>query len=133
MRAYSLDLRHRVLTALERGMPRPHVVLTFGVSLATIKRWLTLHRNAARLVPKLSPGRRRTIATTQHAALWSQLEADPDATLAHHTQRWNATQGVQLSSRTLGRAIRRLGWTRKKRRWEPPSGMSRPAQPIAHG
>jgi transposase len=75
-------------------------------------------------------GRRRTIPPTQHAALWAQLEADPDATIALHTERWNATHGTTLSQWTVGRAIRRLGWTRKKRRWVPPSATSNSAVPI---
>jgi transposase len=133
MRAYSIDLRQRVLAALERGMSRQQAVVTFGVSLATIKRWRTLQRTTASLTPKGAPGRRRTIPVAHHAALWSQLEANPDATLAHHTQQWNATHGVELSYRTLGRAIQRLGWTRKKRRWEPPNAMSRHASHIENG
>jgi transposase len=132
MRAYSLDLRQRVLAALARGMSRQQVVVTFDVSLATLKRWLTLQRTAAPLTPKTSPGRRRTISVEHQPALWAQLETDPDATLAQHTQRWNTTHGMALSSRTLSRAIARLGWTRKKRRWEPPNATSRPEQPIAH-
>jgi transposase len=130
MRAYSVDLRQRVLTALDRGMARQQVVVTFGVSLATLKRWLVLRRTATALTPKTPSGRCRTIPVAQHAALWAQLEAHPDATLAQHTQMWNTTHGVTLSYRTLGRAITRLGWTRKKRRWQPPNAMSRPASPT---
>ncbi len=105
-------------------MPRQQVVATFGVSLATLKRWLVLRRTAT-LTPKASSGRQRTIPVAQHAALWAQLEAHPDATLEHHTQVWNTTYGVALSYRTLGRAITRLGWTRKKRRWVPPSATNK--------
>ncbi len=130
MRAYSIDLRQRVLAALDRGMTRQQVVITFGVSLATLKRWLILQRNAAPLLPKASPGRRRVIAVEHHVALWQQLEMHPDATLASHAEQWNATHGGSLSSRTLSRAIQRLGWTRKKRRWEPPNVMNRPELPI---
>jgi transposase len=127
MRAASVDLRQRVLTALDRGMARQQVVRTVGVSLATLKRWLVLRRTATTLTPKVPSGRRRTIPVTQHAALWAQLEAHPDATLEYHAQLWNATQGVTLSFRTLGRAIGRLGWTRKTRRWVQPSAMNTPA------
>jgi transposase len=126
MRAYSLDLRQRALAALARGMARHEVVVTFGVSLATLKRWLRLQRTAASLTPKTAPGRRRAIPVEQQAALWAQLEAYPDTTLAQHTQRWNATHGVARSYRPLGRAIQRLGWTRTKRRWVPLSGMNKP-------
>ncbi|MGH2639589.1 MAG: IS630 family transposase, partial [Rhabdochlamydiaceae bacterium] len=49
------------------------------------------------------------------AGLLSQLDACPDATLAEHCQMWGTTQGVQVSSATMSRAIQRLGWTRKKK------------------
>ncbi len=125
MRASAVALRQRVLAALDRGMSRQQVVATFGVSVATLKRWLVLQRTATPLSPKASPGRRRTIPVAQQAALWAQLEAHPDATLQQHAHLWNDTHAVHLRDRTLGRGMRRLGWTRKKRHWLPPSAMSR--------
>jgi len=124
MKAYSVDLRHRVLAAVDRGMARAEVAATFGVSLATIKRLVALRRTQPDLVAQRPSGRHRTIPVEQQRALWAQLEADPDATIAMHTERWNATYGTTLSQWTVGRAIRRLGWTRKKRRWVPPSVTS---------
>jgi transposase len=112
-------------------MSRQQVVITFGLSLATLKRWLILQRRAAPLTPKVSSGRRRTLSLEHQPSLWAQLEAGPDATLAEHTQRWNTAHAVRLSSRTLGRAIQRLGWTRKKRRWVLPNATSRREQRIA--
>jgi transposase len=114
MRAYSVDLRQQVLAAVDRGMPRPQVVATFGVSLATIKRWLALRHTCPALTAQLPPGRPRTIAPEQEAALRAQLAAHRDATFGMHARLWQATQGTALSQWTLGRAIRRLGWTRKK-------------------
>jgi len=40
MNAYSKDLRLKVLSGIERGIPRKEVADLFGVSLSTIKRWL---------------------------------------------------------------------------------------------
>ncbi|MBA3555780.1 MAG: helix-turn-helix domain-containing protein, partial [Gemmatimonadales bacterium] len=40
MKAYSKDLRLKVLAAVDRGMPRAAVVEAFSVSTATVKRWL---------------------------------------------------------------------------------------------
>jgi transposase len=130
MKAYSVDLRQRILAAVDRGMGRAEVAATFGVSLATIKRFVALRRMQPDLAAQRPSGRRRPIPPTQHAALWAQLEADPDATIALHTERWNATHGTTLSQWTVGRAIRRFGWTRKKRRWVPPSATSNSAVPI---
>ena len=132
MRAYSQDLRERILTALERGMPRSAVVMTFGVSLGTIKRLVARRRAAQDLAPQSPPGRPRSIAADQHAALAAQLAAWPDATVDEHAHQWNAAHGTTLSARTLGRAIARLGWTRKKRRWQPPNGMKRSGNSGEH-
>ncbi|MFL5705665.1 MAG: helix-turn-helix domain-containing protein [Ktedonobacteraceae bacterium] len=38
MRAYSQDLRHRILHAVDQGKPRAEIIKTFDVSRATIKR-----------------------------------------------------------------------------------------------
>src|SRR5687768_18620347 len=42
MRAYSMDLRERVLAAVDRGTPRKEIVHTLGVSEPTIRRYLRL-------------------------------------------------------------------------------------------
>jgi transposase len=42
--AYSKDLRVKVLSAIDRGIPRKEVADLFGVSLSTIKRWLKRRR-----------------------------------------------------------------------------------------
>ena len=111
-------------------MPRGEVVLTFSVSLVTIKRWLARRRTSPDVAPTPPPGRRQLITAEQQAALWAQLAAHPDATIAWHTQRWNEAQGMTVSQWTVGRAIRRLGWTYKKRRWVRPNVMNRPRQPT---
>src|SRR3712207_1386047 len=130
MKAYSVDLRQRILAAVDRGMARTDVAATFGVSLATIKRLVALRRTQPNLTAQQPSGRRRTIGLEQLAALWAQLEANPDATIAMHAERWNAAQGTALSQWTVGRAIRRLGWTRKKRRWVPPNATNSSVMPI---
>ncbi len=124
MRAYSVDLRARIVAAVERGMARRDVVATFGISLGTVKRLLARQRTTSDLRAQSPPGRPRSISAAHHAALWNQLEAHPDATLDEHARRWNAAHATTLSARTLGRAIARMGWTRKKRRWQPPNATS---------
>ena len=117
MSAYSVDLRERVLAALDRGMSRSEVVTTFQVSLASLKRWHAARRDTGDVTPKPASGGPSPRITPVHEAyLRAQVAACPDATLIEHTERWNAAQGTSLSHWTLGRAIRRLGLTRKKSR-----------------
>jgi transposase len=51
MKPYSIDLRQRVLDALDAGMSRVDAVRIFQVSLGSIKRWLRLRRTRGELTP----------------------------------------------------------------------------------
>ena len=123
MNAYSLDLRLKVLDAIDRGIPRKEVVRTFGVSMPTLERYLRRRRQGAGLDPGRSPGRTPSICASveQRRALWRQLEENSDATLERHCELWEIRQKVRVSVATMSRAVRKLGWTFKKSRWEPPS------------
>jgi transposase len=116
MKAYSTDLRTRVLDAIDGGMARSKAVLVFQVSLSSIKRSLIQRHHTGSVAPKPCLGKPATITSAQAPTLRFQLEQFPDATLQEHAKRWNADHGTTLSQWTLGRAIRRSGWSRKKRR-----------------
>ena len=131
MSGYSLDLRERVLAAVTRGMPRQEVLTTFPISSGSLKRWLAKQRRGEDLRPGSPPGPQPTITPPYHAELEAQLTAHPDATLAQHAALWNAAHATTLSQWTLGRAIRGLGWTRKKRRCQPPSATLSSARSSA--
>ena len=115
MQPYSTDLRVRVLDALDAGMTRADAVRIFQVSLGSIKRWLRLRRTGSDLTPLRPSGRAPSITPDQYAHLRAQLEAAPDASRAEHALQWNADHATTISAWTFGRAIRRLGWSRKKR------------------
>src|SRR5436190_7996357 len=115
MRAYSEDLRVRVLAAVDGGLPRAEAARRFGVSLPTIKRYLKLRRETGGLAPRPRPGQPSRQAAALRAGLLPQLEAHPDATLAEHCARWEAATGERVSPATVSRVIaRQFGWTRKK-------------------
>jgi transposase len=132
MNAYSKDLRIKALGALDRGMPRKEAAGTFGISLATLKRWLKRRRQGEGIAPRPSPGRTPRILATQEQrrALFEQLEANDDATLERHCELWENETGVAVSVSTMSRAVRRLGWTFKKSRWWPPSETNRKGEPL---
>jgi transposase len=41
MKAYSKDLRQKIVDAIERGMPKAQAARTFGVGISTVKRYAT--------------------------------------------------------------------------------------------
>ncbi len=115
MRAYSVDLRERIVAAVSRGQPKSVVAQQFGVGRATVARYVRQHQTTGDLRPKPIPGAQPLIGTDQHAALTAQLAAHPDSTLAEHCTTWEQTQGVWVSIDTMRRAIARVHWRRKKR------------------
>ncbi len=127
MNAYSLDLRLKVLDAVDRGIPRGEVVRTFGVSMPTLERYLRRRRRTGEVAPKPSPGRTPSICATseERRALWMQLEENDEATLERHRELWEERGGARVSVATMSRAVRKLGWAFKKSRWVPPSGTKR--------
>lgn len=128
-RAYSDDLRQRILRAVDQGHHQTEIAAAFQVSLATIGRYLKQRRETGHLVVKPIPGRPPKQRAALEAALPAQLAAHDDATAEQHCQLWAAAHGQPVSIATMRRAIRRLGWTRKKSRWVPPSGAKQIGRP----
>jgi transposase len=108
------DLREHVLRAVDQGYQRADIIKMFGVSRATIKRYLKQRRETGEVKTKPHPGRPPKKFAPLQAGLVAQLEAHDEATLETHCQLWQEQYGVQVSPSTMSRAIRRVGWTRKK-------------------
>jgi len=114
MKAYSQDLRQRVLRAVDQGTSQAAIAKTFVVSVATIKRYLKQRRETGQVLPKPIPGRPAQKADALREHLLPQLEAHIDATLEEHCRLWEAEHGFKVSWATMSRAIESLNWTRKK-------------------
>jgi transposase len=129
MRAYSMDLRERVLAAVDRGTPRKEIVRTLGISEPTIRRYLRLRRETGSVAPKPPPKRPFSIGqSVEHRrALWKQLEEHYDATLEKHCRLCGReSEGLRSlsplclgrSAGWVGRSKKECGCLRRKRRRE---------------
>lgn len=100
IKPYSVDLRERVLTALNRRMPRVEMVTTFAVSLASLKRWQAARRDAAAVAPQpmVTGGSEPTITLVPAEDVRAQLSAFPDATLEEHVACWNADYATSIAN-----------------------------------
>jgi transposase len=116
MKAYSEDLRERVIRAVEAGRPREAVATRFEVSVPTIERWVRLKRDTGGLARRPVPGPAAVKTVGLLAALPGRLAEHADATLEEHCSWWRGVSGFEVSTATMSRALARLGWTRKKRR-----------------
>jgi transposase len=131
MRAYSTDLRERIVRVVAEGRPMKEAARRFGVSVSAVKRYVVRQQETGSLERTPIPGCPRRIGQDQDAILQARLEAAPDATVLEHCAWWAEHQGQQLSEATMWRALRRLGWTHKKSHWQPPSATRRRGQPGA--
>src|SRR5260370_42109746 len=108
MRAYSTDLKERLVRAVAAGQPMREAARRFGVAVTTVKRAVVQQRETGTLARKPIPGCPRRIGPEQEAALRGRLAAAPDATVVEHCAWWGEHQGQQLSEPTMCRATRRL-------------------------
>ena len=131
MHAYSTDLKERLVRAVAEGQPMRAAARRFNVCVNTVKRAVVQERETGSLERKPIPGYPRRIGPEQEAALQARLQTAPDATVLEHCAWWAEHSGQQLSEATMWRAMRRLGWTHKKNRWQPASATSRRAKPGA--
>jgi transposase len=115
-RAFSLDLRERLLRALASGLSAAEIEHRTGVDATTVRRWRQRQARGESLAPRHAPGRVPLIGPDQYDALRAQVAAHPDATLAEHCARWAAEQGQAVSVPTMCRLVRRLGLPLKKSR-----------------
>src|SRR5579871_1792341 len=109
MRAYSMDLRVRVLADADAGVPTRELAAKYRVSASWVRRLKQRRRETGETAPR--PARRRPPALAAHADRIRQaVRDDPDATLAELKTRL----GLAVSLATLWRAIARLGLGLKK-------------------
>jgi transposase len=116
MKPYSKDLRLKVLAAVDRGMDREEVAGVFGVSRASIKRWLKRRRETGGVEALPIPGPPPRKGAMLSEWLPSQLGGNPDLTLDEHCEMFEEDLGVKVSRATMSRRISRLpgSWPLKK-------------------
>ena len=116
MKAYSIDLRERIVRAVNGGMSKAAAARVYAVGLSTVKRYVRQQAAQGHLRATPPPGRAREIGAAGEAALQAQAAAHADATLAEHCRRWADAQGVRVSRATMSRALARRDLPLKKRR-----------------
>src|SRR5215204_1631688 len=114
MKAYSKDLRRKIVDAIERGMPKAQAARTFGVGISTVKRYATKVQRGESLEPGKAPGKPPKIDEGVGKLLEADLEERPFATLLERCEYVEAISGVSVSRSTMCRAIARIGSTRKR-------------------
>ncbi len=114
MKAYSKDLREKIVDAIGRGMPKAQAARTFGIGISTVKRYASKVQRGEPLEPGKAPGKRPKMDERLSKLLKEDLKERPFATLRERCDYVKAISGLSVSRSTMCRAIARIGSTRKK-------------------
>ena len=121
MKAYSTDLRDRVLEDCDAGMRTRAVAAKYRVSESWVRRLKQTRRDTGRVAPAGHAGG-RTPGWVAHAdRIRDAVRLAPDATLDEYRARF----ALPLSRSALARALTALGLSRKKSRSGRPSRTAR--------
>jgi transposase len=131
MRAYSEDLRKKIVSAIERGMPKAQAARLFDVSLSSVKRYSRTASQGGSLESGKSPGRPNKIGEEGRLLLQRDLEERPAATIAQRRRFLEHITATTLSDSTVRRLMKRLGYSQKNGlwgRWNATSSSERPGR-----
>jgi transposase len=115
MRAYSVDLRRKIVDAVRRGLTKAEVARTFGLSRSSVKRYVKMDVEFGSLAPSKPPGSTPKINGTTQQLLELDLKERPAATLAQRCIYLLEMTGIRVGISTLWRALKRLGYSHKRR------------------
>jgi len=110
MRAYSMDLRMRVLDACDSGMGTSEVAEVFSVSTAWVKRLKQRRRETGEIGPREFRHGPKSILEGHEEELAKLIQEKPDRT----AKELASLLSVRVSHQTVDRVVRRLGYRYKK-------------------
>jgi transposase len=114
-RAYSCDLRERLVAAVDAGLSPIEIQRTTGIHERTVRRWRARQRTTGDLTPRRPSGRPRTVTSEHDARLRDQVTTHPDWTLAQHATAFTAATTLSVSTATISRRVTAFGLSLKKR------------------
>lgn len=112
---YGIELRERVLEAIDEGMSKWQAHKTFKISRSTIDDWLKLREETSSLVAKTNyrRGPKPAIEDTEKSRVF--FEKHQFKTLSELSDAWFEETGQRLCIDTMSVTLKRFGYTRKKR------------------
>lgn len=113
----SIDLRKRLVSAVEGGMSRRSAADRFGIAASTAIKWVDQWRRTGDVRPRPQGGDYRSQRIEVHAGEILALIAErPDITLGEIAVHLDERHGLRVSQSSVWRLLNRHGMTFKKNR-----------------
>jgi transposase len=120
-RAYSQDLRDRVIDTGLSGSPARFAADRFGIGVATAIRWIRQARETGKRTPGRQGSPRRCKLDPHGEFILGLVETTPDMTISEMLERLATERGVRACRATLWKFLDRHSLTFKKSRRMPAS------------
>ncbi len=116
-RPLSIDIRERLISAVEGGMSRRSAATRFGVAASTAIKWVDQWRRTGHVRPRPQGGDKRSHRIEAHAGeILALVEETPDITLSEIALHVDGAHGLKVAQSTVWRLLDRHGMTFKKNR-----------------
>jgi transposase len=118
MKAYSIDLREKIVLAYSQGDTSIRkVAQRFGVAKSFVQKLLSMNKIQGHVKPKQQGGAIKGELDASETQLAAMVEKYPDATLLEYCEYWGITYDHWVSTSTMCRALQKQKLTLKKRRY----------------
>jgi transposase len=117
MRAFSLDLRTRVLADFQAGLSFAELGRKYSTSAEWVRQFIRCFQQTGEIEARPPRNHRVPFHRRHEAELRTAIAEDPSLTL----EALRTKLGVECDLSTLWHALRALKISIKKRRWSPPS------------
>ncbi len=114
--AYGIDLRQRVVDAIEAGLSHRQVAARFCVAVSTAGNWHRLWRATGSARPGKQGKPRRSKLDAYEAQILAMVEEDKDIALYEIAAHMGVEHGIGVAPSTVWQFFAKRGITYKKRR-----------------
>jgi transposase len=123
---YSYDFRQKVMQAIElNGLTKSEASALFNISRNTINLWLQRKVQTGDIKAKPRQASNKNQKITDWEKFRAFVEVHGDKTQVEMAQLWDG----EISDRTISRALKKIGFTRKKRPKSASNAKNRNKQP----
>jgi transposase len=117
MKPYSEDLRARIVKVVEDGMSKSAAASLFDMSLSSVKRYARMANRGASRAPRKGGGRPPKADESTRRLLEEDVKERPAATLSERRRPLQSAAGKSLSTSTVRRLVKKMGFSQKNGLW----------------
>ena len=113
----SIDIRERLISAVDGGMSRRGAAERFGIAASAAIKWVDQWRRTGDVRPRPQGGDKRSQRMEAHAEeILALIEETPDITLGESALSLDETHGLKVTPSSVWRLLDRHSMTFKKNR-----------------